>query len=81
MAEPIGPKLHEPREGLWMIQALKIRLQQKSIFIEFKKSTKIFCLSLFYNVSKQRENMFTVEIEDGHEAPWKSSITCINGVV
>ena len=33
----------------------------------FCKIREIFCLFLFYNVHK--ESMFTIEIEDGREAP------------
>ena len=50
---------------------------QNSIFIKFlnilkiheiffNKIREIFCLFLFHNVYK--ENMFTIEIEDGREA-------------
>ena len=55
---------------------LYINFHQNSIFIKFFKILKIhetFCLNprtffvLFYNVHK--ENMFTIKIEDGREAP------------
>ena len=58
-----------------MIKISKICLQQNFIFIEFFKILKIheiFCLKsvnifvLFYNVHK--ENMFTIDIEDGRKA-------------
>ena len=57
-----------------------ICLHQISIFIKFLKILKIhdiFCENpriifvLFYDVHK--ENMFTTNLEDGHEAPSKAS--------
>ena len=63
-----------------MIEILNICLHQNSIFIKFLKILKIheiFCENpriifvLFYNVHK--ENMFTINLEDGREAPSKAS--------
>ena len=54
----------DPREGLWMIEFSKICFKQNSIFENFENPRNYF---LFYNVYK--ENMFTIEIEDGQEAP------------
>ena len=61
---------HNPGEGLWMIKISKISLQWNLIVIHFLKSWKLFdkfhkliVLFLFYNVHK--ENIFTIEIEDG----------------
>ena len=71
----------DPREGLWMIEILNICLHQNSIFIKFLKILKIhkiFCENpriifvLFYDVHK--ENMFTINLEGGREAPSKASI-------
>ena len=71
----------DPREGLWMIKISNICLHQNSISIKFVKILKIheiFCENpwiifvLFYDVHK--ENMFTINLEDGREAPWISSI-------
>ena len=71
----------EPREGLWIIKILNICLHQNSIFIKFLKILKIhefFCENpriifvLFYDVHK--ENMFTINLEDGREAPSKASV-------
>ena len=68
------------REGLWMIKISNICLHQNWIFINFLKILKIheiFCENpliifvLFYNVHK--ENMFTINLEDGREAPYKAS--------
>ena len=64
-----------------MIKILNICLHQNSIFIKFFKILKIreiFCENpriifvLFYDVEK--ENMFTINLEDGREAPFKASI-------
>ena len=61
-------------------QNFKYWLHQNSIFIKFLKILKIheiFCENpqiifvLFYDVHK--ENMFTINIEDGREAPSKAS--------
>ena len=66
-----------------MIKISNICLHQNSIFIKFLKILKIhefFCENpriifvLFYNVHK--ENMLTINLEDGREAPYKASI-CI----
>ena len=63
-----------------MIEILNICLHQNSIFIKFLKILKIheiFCENpriifvLFYDVHK--ENMFTINLEDGREAPSKDS--------
>ena len=64
------------REGLWMIKISNIYPYQTSIFIKFLKILKIheiFCENpriifvMFYDVHK--ENMFTINLEDGREAP------------
>jgi len=69
----------EPREGLWMIKISNICLHQNSIVIKFFKIFKIreiFCENpriifvLFYDVHK--ENMFTINLGDGREAPSKA---------
>ena len=63
-----------------MIKILNICLHQNSIVIKFFKILKIreiFCENpriifvLFYDVHK--ENMFTINLEDGREAPSKAS--------
>ena len=68
-------------EGLWMIKISNTCLHQNSIFIKFLKILKIheiFCENpriifvLFYDVHK--ENMFTIDLEDGREAPSKASL-------
>ena len=70
----------DPREGLGMIKISNICLHQNSISIKFFKILKIheiFCENpriifvLFYDVHK--ENMFTVNLEGGREAPYKPS--------
>ena len=70
----------DPREGLWMIKISNICLHQNSIFIKFLKILKIheiFCENpriifvLFYDLHK--ENMFTINLEDGREAIYKAS--------
>ena len=72
----------EPREGLWIIKISNICLHQNSIVIKFLKILKIreiFCENLriifvlFYDVHK--ENMFTINLEDGRETPSKASIS------
>ena len=64
-----------------MLKISKICLHQNSIFIKFLKILKIhniFCENprisfvLFYDVHK--ENMFTINLEDGREAPYKASL-------
>ena len=63
-----------------MIEILNICLNQNSIVIKFLKILKIreICCEnpqiifvLFYDVHK--ENMFTINLEDGREAPSKAS--------
>ena len=63
-----------------MINISNICLYRNSIFIKFLKILKIhdiFCENpriifvLFYDVYK--ENMFTINLEDGREAPYKAS--------
>ena len=63
-----------------MIKISNICLYQNSIFIKFLKILKIheiFCENpriifvMFYDVHK--ENMFTINLEDGREAPSKAS--------
>ena len=70
----------DPREGLWKIKISNICLHQNSIVIKFLKILKIrefFCENpriifvLFYDVHK--ENMFTINLEDEREAPYKAS--------
>ena len=65
-----------------MIKISNICLHQNSIFIKFFKILKfheIICENpriifvLFYDVHK--ENMFTINLEDGREAPSKASIS------
>ena len=60
-------------KGLWMIKISNICLHQNSIDIKFLKILKIreIIFVLFYDVHK--ENMFTINIEDGREAPSKAS--------
>ena len=62
-----------------MIEILNICLHQNSIFIKFFKTLKIheifyenprIIFVLFYDVHK--ENMFTINLEDGREAPFKA---------
>ena len=64
-----------------MVEILNICLHQNSIFITFLKILKIhdiFCeyywffFVLFYYVHK--ENMFTINLEDGREAPSKANL-------
>ena len=64
-----------------MVEILNICLHQNSISIKFFKILKIheiFCENpriifvLFYDVHK--ENMFTINLKDGREAPSKASI-------
>ena len=71
----------DPREGLWMIKISNICLHQNSISIKFFKILKIreifrknprIIFVLFYDVHK--ENMFTINLADGREAPYKASI-------
>ena len=71
----------DPTEGLWMIKISNTCLHQNSISIKFFKILKIhkiFCENpriifvLFYDVHK--ENMFTINLEAGREAPSKASI-------
>ena len=66
----------DSREGLWMIKISKLCLNQNLIFIKFLNILKIHEIFwwnpktffvLFYNVHK--ENMFTIIIENGREAP------------
>jgi len=63
-----------------MIEILNICLHQNSIvnkFFKILKIREIFCENpriifvLFYDVNK--ENMFTINLEDGREAPSKAS--------
>ena len=64
-----------------MIEILNICLHQNSIFINFFEILKIheiFCENpriifvLFYDVHKEN-CMFTINLEDGREAPYKAS--------
>ena len=72
-----------------MIKISNICLHQNSIFIKFLKILKIheiFCENpriifvLFYDVHK--ENMFTINLEEGRKAPSKASLyinlTCLS---
>ena len=70
-----------------MIEILNICLHQNSISIKFLKILKIheiFCgkpriiFGRFYYVHK--ENMFTINLEDGREAPSKASIIHCNPI-
>ena len=70
----------DSREGLWIIKISNICPYQNSIVIKFLKILKIreiFCENpriifvLFYDVHK--ENMFTINLGDGREAPYKAS--------
>ena len=63
-----------------MSKITNICLHQNSIFIKFLKILKIheiFCENLhiifvlFYDV--HQDNMFTINLEDGREAPYKAS--------
>ena len=76
-----GPNFLWDREGLWKIKISNICLHQNSIVIKFFKILKIheiFCENpriifvLFYDVHK--ENLFTINLEDGREAPSKASV-------
>ena len=69
-----------------MIKISNIYLHQNSIFIKFLKILKIheiFCENpriifvLFYDVLK--ENMFTINLEDGREALSKASVLNMKG--
>ena len=69
----------DPREGLWIIKISNIWLHQNSIVIKFFKILKIrefvcenprIIFVLFYDVHK--ENMFTINLGDGLEAPSKA---------
>ena len=71
-----------------MIKISNICLHQNSIFIKFFKILKIheiFCENpriifvLFYDVHK--EHMFTINLEDGREAPSKASIVNMPTVI
>ena len=66
----------DPRKGLWMIEFSKICLLHKIRFVKILKIRKICLIKsvkfLFYNLNK--ENMFTMEMKDGREAPEKQSI-------
>ena len=75
-AQPIGPKnfcvtSRDPREGLWLIEFSKICFHQNSIIENIENPRNFFLnpqkKSFFFNVHK--ENMFTMEMEDGREAP------------
>ena len=84
-AEPIGPKFFVGPHGApgkvyeWSkFQILvSIKIRSSLNFWKFWKSTKFFMkirelfLFLFYDVHK--ENMFTINLEDGREAPSKAS--------
>ena len=70
----------DSREGLWIIKISNICLHQNSIVIKFLKILKIHeiflwksanYLCFFYDVHK--ENMFTMNLEDGREVPYKAS--------
>jgi len=70
----------DSRECLWKIKISNICLHQNSIvikFFEILKIREIFCKNpriifvLFYDVHK--ENMFTINLGDGREAPSKAS--------
>ena len=83
-AEPIGPKFFVGHLGTpgkvykWSkFQILvSIKIRSPLNFLIFWKSTKFFCKNpriifvLFFDVHK--ENMFTINLEDGREAPSKA---------
>ena len=85
-AEPIGPKFfvgHHVTTGKvyeWSKFQIfvSIKIRSSFNFWKFWKSTKFFCENpriifvLFYDVHK--ENMFTINLDDGREAPSKASI-------
>ena len=54
-----------------MIEISNVCLHQNSIVIKFFKTLKIHEFVLFYDVHK--ENMFTINLEDGREAPSNAS--------
>ena len=56
-----------------MIKISNICLHQNSIFVKFLNILKIreLFFVLFYDVHK--ENMFTINLEGGREAPYKAS--------
>ena len=54
-----------------MIKISNICLHQNSIFIKFLKISWIIFV-LFYD--EHKENMFTINLEDGREAPSKASM-------
>ena len=71
MAEPIGPNFFvgprvTPRK-VYGLSNFQNFASIKILFCKILKIHEIFVLFLFYNVYK--ENMFTIEIEDGREAP------------
>jgi len=60
-----------------MIKILNICLHQHSIFIKFLKiENPRIIFVLFYDVHK--ENMFTINLEDGRETPYKASYLDLN---
>ena len=75
-----GPKLardsHDPRADLGMIKISKINLPQNSIFMKFWKSTKFLIKStnFCFCFTMDTKRKCSIEIEDGREVPWKSSI-------
>ena len=58
----------DPREGLWMIEFSKISLHQNSIFEQFENPRFFFKSANFFFYNVHKENMFTMEMEDGREA-------------
>ena len=62
----------DSREGLWIIKISNICLHQNSIVIKFFKILKIRELFLFCFTMIHKENMFTINLEDGREAPSKA---------
>ena len=56
-----------------MIKILNICLHQNLVVIKFFKILKIRELFLFLFYDVQKENMFTINLEDGREAPSKAS--------
>ena len=82
MAEPIGPKfcgkLYMSLVKVYRLSNVKKCPKQNSIFIKCWKSTifliKSAMFSCFCFTMYTKRKMFTIEIENGREAPWKPII-------
>ena len=57
-----------------MIEFSKICLHQNSIFENFEYPQKKFKSANFFFYNVHKENMFTMEMEDGREAPEQPSL-------